>query len=38
MPWAAVWDQFCLQQDVPVGIRFLDEIRAYEADVLSARA
>jgi L-rhamnose isomerase len=38
MRWAAVWDQFCLQQDVPVGIRFLDEIRAYEADVLSARA
>jgi L-rhamnose isomerase len=38
LPWAAVWDQFCLQQDVPVGMRFLDEIRAYEADVLSARA
>ena len=37
LPWAAVWDQFCLQQDVPVGIAFLDEIRAYEADVLSAR-
>ncbi|HZB95903.1 MAG TPA: L-rhamnose isomerase [Herpetosiphonaceae bacterium] len=38
LPWAAVWDEFCLQQDVPVGIQFLDEIKAYEADVLSARA
>ena len=38
LPWAAVWDEFCLQQDVPVGIRFLDEIKAYEAGVLSARA
>ena len=37
LPWAAVWDQFCLQQDVPVGIRYLDEIRAYEAQVLAAR-
>jgi L-rhamnose isomerase len=38
LPWAAVWDQFCLQQDVPVGIRYLDEIRAYEGQVLAARA
>ena len=38
LPWAAVWDEFCLQQDVPVGIQFLDEIKVYEADVLSARA
>lgn len=37
LPWAAVWDQFCLQQDVPVGIRFLDEIKAYEAQVLARR-
>ena len=37
LPWAAVWDQFCLQQDVPVGIRFLDEIKAYEAQVLAQR-
>jgi L-rhamnose isomerase len=38
LPWAAVWDKFCLQQDVPVGIQFLDEIQTYEADVLSKRA
>ena len=38
LPWGAVWDQFCLQQEVPVGIQFLQEIRAYEQDVLAQRA
>jgi L-rhamnose isomerase len=38
MPWAAVWDYFCLQHDVPVGIRFMDDIKAYEASVLSKRS
>jgi len=37
LPWAAVWDQFCLQKDVPVGIRFLDDIQAYEAHELAER-
>ncbi|MFL5804124.1 MAG: L-rhamnose isomerase [Roseiflexaceae bacterium] len=37
MPWAAVWDQFCQQQGVPVGIEFLDEIKAYEAQELAKR-
>jgi len=30
LPFSAVWDYFCLQQNVPVGISFIDEIRAYE--------
>jgi hypothetical protein len=38
LPWTAVWDQFCLKQDVPVGIQFLDEIKVYEAQELSKRA
>jgi L-rhamnose isomerase len=38
MPWMAVWDYYCLQQDVPVGIQVLDEIKAYEAQELSKRA
>ncbi len=38
LPWQAVWDQFCVRQDVPVGIGFLDEIRSYEAGVLAGRA
>jgi L-rhamnose isomerase len=38
MPWAAVWDEFCLRHDAPVGMAFLDEIRSYERDVLALRA
>lgn len=38
MPWGAVWDEHCLRQSVPVGVRVLDEIRAYEASVLAGRA
>jgi len=37
MPWAAVWDAFCLQQNVPVGRQLLAEIKAYEAQELSNR-
>jgi len=37
MPFDAVWDYFCLQQDVPVGISFMDEIRDYERRELSKR-
>jgi len=37
MPFGAVWDYFCLQQNVPVGIGFLDTIRAYEKQELSKR-
>lgn len=37
MPFGAVWDCYCLTQGVPVGIRFMDEIRAYEKWVLAQR-
>lgn len=37
MPSSAVWDFYCHQQDVPVGIDFMDDIKAYEAKVLSNR-
>jgi L-rhamnose isomerase len=37
MPFGAVWDYYCLRQDVPVGIGFMDEIRAYEKKVLAQR-
>lgn len=37
MPFGAVWDYFCLQQGVPVGLGFMDEIRAYEQQELSKR-
>ena len=37
MPFGAVWDYYCLQNDVPVGISFMDVIRQYEKDVLARR-
>jgi L-rhamnose isomerase len=37
MPFGAVWDYYCLQHGVPVGIAFLDEIHAYEKQVLAQR-
>lgn len=37
MPWAAVWEYFCLQHDVPIGMQVLNEIRAYETTELAQR-
>ncbi len=37
MPFAAVWDYYCLQQDVSVGLDWLAEVKQYEEKVLSKR-
>jgi len=37
LPFGAVWDYYCLKQGAPVGLRFMDEVRAYEKKVLAAR-
>ncbi len=37
LPFGAVWDQYCLRQDVPVGGAWLDDVRAYERDVTGKR-
>ncbi len=37
MPWSAVWDYYCLRQDVPAGLAWFDEVVQYEKDVLSKR-
>ena len=37
LPFGAVWDHYCYQQNVPVGMVYLDEIRTYEKQVLSQR-
>jgi L-rhamnose isomerase len=37
MPFGAIWDYYCVQQNVPVGMAYLDEIRAYEKGVLARR-
>lgn len=38
LPSGAVWDYYCLQNNVPVGIGFMDEITAYEQRVLAHRS
>jgi L-rhamnose isomerase len=37
LPFGAVWDYYCLQQGVPVGLGYLDEIRTYEERELARR-
>jgi L-rhamnose isomerase len=38
LPANAVWDYYCLQQDVPVGIAFMDVIKQYEREELTGRS
>jgi len=37
LPWAAVWDYYCLQKGAPAGMDWFDEVRQYEKAVLSGR-
>ncbi len=37
LPFGAVWDFYCAQQNIPAGLAFLDEIKTYEAQVLAQR-
>jgi len=37
LPFGAVWDYYCLKSSVPVGDTWLDEVKAYEKNVLSTR-
>jgi L-rhamnose isomerase len=37
LPFGAVWDQFCLQQQVPTGAAWFSEVKNYERKVLAAR-
>jgi L-rhamnose isomerase len=36
-PWGAVWDYYCLQNNVPVAEDFIAEIQQYENEVLAKR-
>ena len=38
MPFGAVWDYYCLRQGVPAGSAWLNDVKQYEAAVLSKRA
>ena len=37
LPFAAVWNRYCEMQGVPAGAAWLNEVRAYERDILSQR-
>lgn len=37
LPWAAVWDYFCLKNNVPVAENFIAEVQKYEKNVTSKR-
>ena len=37
MPFSAVWEYHCMQKDVPVGMDFMNVIKAYEQKELVKR-
>lgn len=37
LPWGAVYDMFCLKNNVPVGETFINEVQKYEKEVTSKR-
>ncbi len=37
MPWGAVWDYYCLKQEVPLDSEIIKEVQNYENEVLKKR-
>jgi len=37
MPFGAVWDYYCLSENVPTGMAWLEEVKIYEKNILSKR-
>ena len=37
LPWASVWDYYCLTGEAPVGMAWLEDLDRYERDVLAER-
>jgi L-rhamnose isomerase len=37
LPWAGVWDYYCLTHEAPVGMAWYDQVAKYEKDVLCGR-
>lgn len=37
MPFSAVWDYYCMKQNVPVGMSYMDTIKSYEKKELANR-
>ena len=38
MPWTAIWDYYCESRGVPVGLGWLERVRAYEREMILRRA
>jgi L-rhamnose isomerase len=38
LPFGAVWDEYCRRKNVPVGANWIEDVRDYEASVLSKRS
>ena len=36
-PYSDIWNYFCLKNHVPIGLDWLQEVRAYEEEVLFKR-
>lgn len=37
LPWGAVWNEFCQRHNVPTGTAWLDDVRTYESQIITAR-
>ncbi len=37
MPFSAVWDYYCYQEEVPVGMNYIGKIQEYEKEILRKR-
>ncbi|MBI2433014.1 MAG: L-rhamnose isomerase [Candidatus Hydrogenedentes bacterium] len=37
LPYGAVWEYYCEQQAVPVGLKWIEEVRRYEREILAGR-
>ncbi|SBT13492.1 L-rhamnose isomerase [Vibrio celticus] len=37
LPWTAVWDYYCMDKEVPVGVSWLSQVKSYEEEVLLKR-
>ena len=37
LPWNAVWDYFCLKNNIAVGENYIREVQQYEKDVTAKR-
>lgn len=37
LPFAAIWNKYCLENNVPVGTAWLDDVKKYEETVLAKR-